>query len=84
MADVVDYKIHGDDMQIVEVELDPKEGVRAEAGAMMFMSDWNADFHRRGVQRTQANADRREFFHNHLSQQWAGQKTGCLRGSLSR
>ena len=39
MADIVDYKIHGDDMQIVEVELDPKEGVRAEAGAMMFMSD---------------------------------------------
>ena len=23
MADVVDYKIHGDDMQIVEVQLDP-------------------------------------------------------------
>lgn len=37
MADVVDYKIHGDDMQIVEVELDPDEGVRAEVGAMMFM-----------------------------------------------
>lgn len=37
MADVVDYKIFGDDMQIVEVELDPGEGVRAEAGAMMYM-----------------------------------------------
>ncbi len=37
MADVIDYQIHGDDMQIVEVELDPGEGVRAEAGAMMFM-----------------------------------------------
>ena len=37
MADVVDYKIHGDDMQIVEVQLDPGEGVRAEVGAMMFM-----------------------------------------------
>ena len=39
MADVVDYKIYGDDMQIVEVELDYNEGVRAEAGAMMFMDD---------------------------------------------
>jgi uncharacterized protein (TIGR00266 family) len=39
MADVVDFEIHGDDMQMVEVELDPTEGVRAEAGAMMFMED---------------------------------------------
>lgn len=37
MADVIDYKIYGDDMQAVEVELDPGEGVRAEAGAMMYM-----------------------------------------------
>ena len=37
MADVIDYEIHGDDMQAVDVELDPGEGVRAEAGAMMFM-----------------------------------------------
>jgi len=39
MADVIDYKIHGDDMQIVEIELDPGEAVRAEAGVMMFMED---------------------------------------------
>jgi uncharacterized protein (TIGR00266 family) len=37
MADVIDYTIIGDDMQIVEIELDPGEGVRAEAGAMMYM-----------------------------------------------
>ncbi|HEX3012133.1 MAG TPA: TIGR00266 family protein [Syntrophomonadaceae bacterium] len=37
MSDVIDYKIIGDDMQIVEVELDPGEGIRAEAGAMMYM-----------------------------------------------
>jgi len=37
MADVIDYKIHGNDMQLVEIELDPGEGVRAEAGAMTFM-----------------------------------------------
>jgi len=35
MIDIIDYKIFGDDMQIVEIELDPGEGVRAEAGAMM-------------------------------------------------
>ena len=39
MADVIDYKIYGDDMQIVEIELDPDEGVRAEVGAMMYMED---------------------------------------------
>jgi uncharacterized protein (TIGR00266 family) len=37
MADIIDYEIHGDDMQAVAIELDPGEGVRAEAGAMMFM-----------------------------------------------
>ncbi len=39
MADIIDYKIIGDDMQIVEIELDPNEGVRAEVGAMMYMED---------------------------------------------
>ena len=39
MGDIIDYKIFGDDMQIVEIELDPGEGVRAEAGAMMYMED---------------------------------------------
>lgn len=39
MVDVIDFKIYGDDMQMVEVELDPGEGVRAEAGMMMFMED---------------------------------------------
>ncbi len=37
MADVIDYKIFGDDMQTVEVELDPGEGVRAEVGTMLYM-----------------------------------------------
>lgn len=39
MADVIDYKIYGDDMQMVEIELDPGEGVRAEAGAMTYMEN---------------------------------------------
>lgn len=33
----VDYEIVGDDMQLVEVELDPNETVIAEAGAMNYM-----------------------------------------------
>lgn len=39
MAHEIDYKIFGDDMQAVEVELDPMEGVRAEAGAMLYMEN---------------------------------------------
>jgi len=35
----VDYEILGDDIQIVEVELDPEETVIAEAGAMNYMED---------------------------------------------
>jgi uncharacterized protein (TIGR00266 family) len=35
----VDYEIFGDDMQIVEVELDSDEVVIAEAGAMNYMED---------------------------------------------
>jgi uncharacterized protein (TIGR00266 family) len=33
----IDYKIIGDDIQIVEIELDPQETVIAEAGAMLYM-----------------------------------------------
>ena len=35
----VDYEIFGDDMQYVEVELDPGEAAIAEAGGLMFMED---------------------------------------------
>jgi uncharacterized protein (TIGR00266 family) len=35
----IDYKIFGDDMQFVEVELDPSEATVAEAGGMMYMDD---------------------------------------------
>ena len=38
-ADEIDYELSGDDMQFVEVTLDPGEVVVAEAGAMMYMSD---------------------------------------------
>ena len=41
MADMheIDYKIFGDDLQFVEVELDPNEATVAEAGGMMYMDD---------------------------------------------
>ncbi|NPV91109.1 MAG: TIGR00266 family protein [Firmicutes bacterium] len=39
MADnIIEYQIYGDDMQLVEIELDPGEGIRAEAGAMTYMT----------------------------------------------
>jgi uncharacterized protein (TIGR00266 family) len=37
--DVIDYQIFGDDMQFVEIELDPNEAVVGEAGAMFYMED---------------------------------------------
>ena len=39
MADQIDYRIIGDDLQAVIVTLDPGEAVVAEAGAMMYMQD---------------------------------------------
>ncbi len=38
-AHEIDYKIIGDDMQCVEVELDPRETVIAEAGSLMYMDN---------------------------------------------
>lgn len=38
-AHEIDYQIHGNEMQFVEIELDPYESTVAEAGAMMYMSD---------------------------------------------
>lgn len=35
----IDYQVFGDDMQIVEIELDPGETVIAEAGAMNYMEE---------------------------------------------
>ena len=35
----VDYKIYGDDLQAVEVELDPQETIVAEAGGMNWMEE---------------------------------------------
>lgn len=38
-SDDVDYEVFGDDMQIVEIELDPGETVVAEAGSMCYMEE---------------------------------------------
>lgn len=39
MADVIEYRIYGEELQLVEVILDPGEGVQAEAGAMTYMEN---------------------------------------------
>lgn len=38
-AHEIDYEIYGHEMQFVEIELDPRESVVSEAGAMMYMSN---------------------------------------------
>ncbi|WGK64264.1 TIGR00266 family protein [Croceiramulus getboli] len=38
-AHEIDYHIYGEEMQYVEIELDPQEGVIAEAGSFMMMDD---------------------------------------------
>jgi uncharacterized protein (AIM24 family) len=35
----IDFRIYGEEMQCVEIELDPQETVVAEAGAFMNMDD---------------------------------------------
>lgn len=35
----VDFTVFGDDMQFVEIQLDPSESLIAEAGAMMYMDE---------------------------------------------
>ncbi|MGM0379049.1 MAG: TIGR00266 family protein [Bacillota bacterium] len=39
MADVIEYNILGDDLQAVEIILDPREKVNSEAGAMIAMDE---------------------------------------------
>jgi len=38
-AHEVDYHIYGEEMQYIEIELDPMEGVVAESGSFMMMND---------------------------------------------
>lgn len=38
-AHEVEFNIHGEDLQFVEIMLDPNESIIAEAGAMMYMDD---------------------------------------------
>lgn len=38
-AHEIDYHIYGEEMQYVEIELDPQEGVVAESGSFMMMDD---------------------------------------------
>lgn len=38
-AHEIDYHIYGEEMQFVEIELDPREGVVAESGSFMMMED---------------------------------------------
>mgnify|MGYP003342295836 CR=1 FL=1 len=39
----IDYRIFGEEMQCVEIELDPQETVMAESGSFMFMDNGIVD-----------------------------------------
>ncbi len=39
LAHAIDFAIRGEEMQYIEIELDPEEAVIAEAGTMMYMED---------------------------------------------
>ena len=54
-AHEIDFQIFGEDLQFVEVELDPRESVVAEAGAMMYMTPGHRDGDR--VRRRQRSAE---------------------------
>ena len=93
----IDYKIFGDDMQFVEVELDPNEATVAEAGGMMYMDDGiemetifgdgsqqQGGIHRRADGRRQAPADRRIAVHDGVPEPERPEEEGRVRRALSR
>jgi uncharacterized protein (TIGR00266 family) len=65
----VDYKIFGEDLQYVEVELDPQEAVVAEAGGMMYM---------------EAGVEMETIFGDGSAQQQSGGFMGALMGAGKR
>ena len=90
----IDFKIYGDDMQFVEIELDPMEAVVAEAGGMMFMDDGiDGDHLRRrlaaeqwfawnAARRGQTSAHRGIAVHDGFSEPRLGQKEDRVRRAL--
>ena len=96
-ADEIDFKIHGQEMQFVEIELDPGESAIAEAGSMMFKDadrPHGHDLRRRhpGADRLlrqarrgrQADADRREPVHDRVHPPGRRQGARVVRRALSR
>ena len=94
MADEIDYEIIGDDMQIVEIELDPDEAVQAEAGAMAYMGPgvqmqtglgnegwWTSG---RLEERPEKSSHRGEFFYYKLYSQRLWKRTCGFCGSIPR
>ncbi len=70
----IDYRLIGDDLQIVEIELDPGESVRAEAGAMLYMDErirMDTGHRRRVHERSQAADRGRELLYHVVHQRGA-------------
>ena len=91
----VDFEIFGDDMQIVEIELDPSETVIAEAGAMNYLED-GISFETKmgdgskpvgGILDSLMHVGKRvltgeSIFMTHFTNVGAGKKTSCLCSAL--
>ena len=92
----LDFSIHGDDMQFVEIELDPGETVIAEAGAMMYLEEGITFETRMGdgsepdqgmwgkLRRREAGPHRRVAVHDALHQPGLRPQEGGLRRALPR
>ena len=94
----IEYKIFGDDMQFVEIELDPNEATVAEAGGMMYMEDgvemetiFGDGSQQQGggflgalMGAGKRAADRRVAVHDRVSQSFGPEEEGRLRRAVSR
>jgi uncharacterized protein (AIM24 family) len=67
MVDAISCRIFGDDLQLVEIEPDPGEGVQAEAGTMTYMEDgieMQTSVGGRFPRRTETRGNRIKLFHH--------------------
>ncbi len=98
-AHEIDYRIEGEDLQFVEIELDPGESVVAEAGALMYMTagiqmetifgDGSGENQSKGLMGAllgsgQAHPDGREPVHDRVHGPGRPQGEGGLRRALPR
>ena len=84
----IDYKLFGEEMQCVEIELDPQEAVIAEPGSFMMMTDGISmqtlfgDGNQTGFMSKLFTAGKRLLTGENLYESILRQATGNFRGAL--